>query len=117
VLLWQKVKGAVEVEVMAPVTVESMTETAAPEDTLIAPFWLAFFRHVVVPGELRVRVPVCGPEMVEVQAPVAGTSPPAPWTVSEPAPHAAATARPPIRVANMARRRLVVITGTPQATV
>src|SRR5438270_878223 len=97
---------------MAPVTVESVTESAAPEDTLIAPFWLALFRHVVVPGELRVRVPVCGPEMVEVQAPVAGTSPPAPWAVSEPAPHAAATATPPIRVANMpfeVRRRMGVM--------
>src|SRR5205807_9673964 len=99
VLLLHMVNGALEVEVMAPVTVESTTESAAPDDTVIAPFWSAFFRHVVVPGAVRLRVPVCGPEMVVVQAPVRGTSPPAPWAVSGPIPHPAATTRATARAA------------------
>src|SRR3984893_3942395 len=109
VLLLQKAKGAREVEVMAPVTVELMTESAAPLATVIAPFWLAPLRHVVVPAVLRSMVPECWPVMVEVQAGVVAVSPPAPWAVSEPPPHpTATTTRPPVSAASeplKARRR------------
>src|SRR5438270_8116945 len=86
VLLLHMVKGALEVEVMAPVTVESTTESAAPEDTVIAPFWFALFRRSEERRVGKESGSVWGPEQDKKQASVRGTSPAAHWAVSVPSP-------------------------------
>ena len=104
--LWQKVKGALDVEVTAPVIFESTTDSSWPLLTVMAPSCVAFFRHVV-PGPLRVMVPECAPVMVFVHAPVAKA-----LVVVTPSPDMAATASVPARMAKAIfgiRRKLCVM--------